>query len=79
MARSSVGEHYVDIVGVAGSIPAAPTIPRHLEWGLIKKQKALTGFGQRLCMFGGGKCELPLDPLNALKADFAAISQRDDA
>jgi hypothetical protein len=25
-ARSSVGEHYVDIVGVAGSIPAAPTI-----------------------------------------------------
>lgn len=25
-ARSSAGEHYVDIVGVAGSIPAAPTI-----------------------------------------------------
>ena len=24
-ARSSAGEHYVDIVGVAGSIPAAPT------------------------------------------------------
>jgi hypothetical protein len=29
-ARSSAGEHYVDIVGVAGSIPAAPTMPsRH--------------------------------------------------
>ena len=25
-ARSSVGEHYVEIAGVAGSIPAAPTI-----------------------------------------------------
>jgi hypothetical protein len=25
-ARSSAGEHYVDIVGVAGSIPAAPTM-----------------------------------------------------
>lgn len=25
-ARSSAGEHYVDIVGVAGSIPAAPTV-----------------------------------------------------
>ena len=25
-ARNSAGEHYVDIVGVAGSIPAAPTI-----------------------------------------------------
>ncbi len=25
-ARSSAGEHYGDIVGVAGSIPAAPTI-----------------------------------------------------
>ena len=25
-ARSSAGEHYVDIVGVAGSIPAVPTI-----------------------------------------------------
>ena len=24
-ARSSAGEHYVDIVGVAGSIPAVPT------------------------------------------------------
>jgi hypothetical protein len=24
--RSSAGEHYVDIVGVAGSIPAASTI-----------------------------------------------------
>ena len=30
-AHSSVGEHYVDIVGVAGSIPAAPTISlKHL-------------------------------------------------
>ena len=29
--RSSVGEHYVDIVGVAGSIPAAPTIPPTLS------------------------------------------------
>ena len=29
-ACSSAGEHYVDIVGVAGSIPAAPTIePRY--------------------------------------------------
>ena len=26
-ARSSAGEHYVDIVGVTGSIPVAPTIP----------------------------------------------------
>jgi hypothetical protein len=26
-ALSSAGEHYVDIVGVAGSIPAAPTTP----------------------------------------------------
>src|ERR1700730_12742443 len=25
-ARSSAGEHYVDIVGVTGSIPVAPTI-----------------------------------------------------
>jgi hypothetical protein len=25
-ARSSVGEHCVDIAGVAGSIPAVPTI-----------------------------------------------------
>src|SRR5207344_1035820 len=28
-ARSSVVEHYVDIVVVAGSIPAAPTRPDH--------------------------------------------------
>ena len=27
-ARSSAGEHYVDIVGVTGSIPVAPTIPQ---------------------------------------------------
>src|SRR6202042_2821957 len=26
-ARSSAGEHYVDIVGVTGSIPVAPTTP----------------------------------------------------
>ena len=30
-ARSSAGEHYVDIVGVTGSIPVAPTISfKHL-------------------------------------------------
>ena len=29
-ARSSVGEHFVDIEGVAGSIPAAPTISVHV-------------------------------------------------
>src|SRR5690606_34510048 len=29
-ARSSAGEHYVDIVGVAGSIPAAPTIQNQI-------------------------------------------------
>jgi hypothetical protein len=28
-ARSSAGEHYVDIVGVTGSIPVAPTIIRY--------------------------------------------------
>ena len=28
-ARSSAGEHYVDIVGVTGSIPVAPTIHQH--------------------------------------------------
>jgi hypothetical protein len=32
-ARSSAGEHYVDIVGVTGSIPVAPTINKikHLD------------------------------------------------
>jgi hypothetical protein len=30
-ARSSAGEHYVDIVGVTGSIPVAPTIVFHLK------------------------------------------------
>jgi hypothetical protein len=28
-ARSSAGEHYVDIVGVTGSIPVAPTISNY--------------------------------------------------
>ena len=31
-ARSSAGEHYVDIVGVTGSIPVAPTILHSVEW-----------------------------------------------
>lgn len=30
-ARSSAGEHYVDIVGVTGSIPVAPTIPSSIQ------------------------------------------------
>src|SRR5579862_2278475 len=33
-ARSSAGEHYVDIVGVTGSIPVAPTIPSIVIAGL---------------------------------------------
>ena len=41
-ARSSAGEHYVDIVGVAGSIPAAPT---------IKKPRSNWAF----CLFGFGR------------------------
>jgi hypothetical protein len=28
-ARSSVGEHYLDAVGVSGSIPLVPTISEH--------------------------------------------------
>jgi len=35
-ARSSAGEHYVDIVGVAGSIPAAPTIFSNIFNMLLK-------------------------------------------
>ena len=37
-ARSSAGEHYGDIVGVAGSNPAAPTI--YLEQCLLSKSSA---------------------------------------
>ena len=37
-ARSSVVEHYGDIVGVAGSNPAAPTI--YLEQCLLSKSSA---------------------------------------
>jgi hypothetical protein len=46
-ARSSAGEHYVDIVGVTGSIPVAPTIyckglgPR---LGLVHGQWDLRGY-----------------------------------
>ena len=35
-ARSSAGEHYVDIVGVTGSIPVAPTI-RNAHLRLVMK------------------------------------------
>ena len=30
-ARSSAGEHFVDIEGVTGSIPVVPTTESHLE------------------------------------------------
>ena len=30
-ARSSAGEHYLDMVGVTGSIPVAPTIPQPID------------------------------------------------
>ena len=36
-ARSSAGEHYVDIVGVTGSIPVAPTIFRVLSQGVVRQ------------------------------------------
>src|SRR6185312_650256 len=42
-ARSSAGEHYVDIVGVTGSIPVAPTIPRGLKFPLILDLHVLVG------------------------------------
>src|SRR5258708_2343848 len=32
-ARSSAGEHYLDMVGVTGSIPVAPTSLRELRLG----------------------------------------------
>src|ERR1700730_14961883 len=42
-ARSSAGEHYVDIVGVTGSIPVAPTIPV----SLLSVELHLTALGGR--------------------------------
>ena len=36
-ARSSAGEHYVDIVGVTGSIPVAPTTHIGAPYRLPKK------------------------------------------
>lgn len=43
-ALSSAGEHYVDIVGVTGSIPVAPTIssPDHVD-----VQRMCPNFGRR--------------------------------
>src|SRR5262245_54623323 len=37
-ARSSAGEHYVDIVGVTGSIPVAPTILRSRSEGRMSSE-----------------------------------------
>jgi hypothetical protein len=34
-ARSSVGEHYLDTVGVGGSIPPVPTTPESAADGLL--------------------------------------------
>src|SRR4051812_8358176 len=46
-ARSSAGEHYVDIVGVTGSIPVAPTIPGIVvflgEFPLLIKTRSVNG------------------------------------
>ena len=42
-ARSSAGEHYVDIVGVTGSIPVAPTI---ISKGLLGRWKPDLGLGK---------------------------------
>ena len=36
-ARSSAGEHYGDIVGVAGSNPAAPTININYQSKCLRK------------------------------------------
>src|SRR6516165_987355 len=43
-ARSSAGEHYVDIVGVTGSIPVAPTITP-----LRTKENSITALADREC------------------------------
>ena len=44
-ARSSAGEHYVDIVGVTGSIPVAPTISKALDIASTKRRPGLFRFG----------------------------------
>src|SRR5690606_26585967 len=58
-ARSSAGEHYVDIVGVTGSIPVAPTIfqalsctptPAKCLWAALGQQLTVSKFA--LYFFG---------------------------
>src|SRR5215471_13109245 len=42
-ARSSAGEHYVDIVGVTGSIPVAPTIVFEALKKSARRRPVVTG------------------------------------
>ena len=46
-ARSSAGEHLVDIEGVAGSIPAVPTIGSHLFQIIAVLECGVGAFGRR--------------------------------
>lgn len=52
-ARSSVGEHYVDIVGVAGSIPAAPTISSQISSRMRGAHLLRRGDGRSAVRHGG--------------------------
>jgi hypothetical protein len=74
-ARSSAEEHYVDIVGVTGSIPVAPTI-QFIEFKMFSAQALPTGrrsalsgkhrgsrsshFGEPAVAFNGDPSHIPL-------------------
>ena len=51
-ARSSAGEHYVDIVGVTGSIPVAPTILPSLSQRLTEGSDAKPNHCKSVCHAG---------------------------
>src|SRR5262245_55473008 len=60
-ARSSAGEHYVDIVGVAGSIPAAPTIATLVSQGFRSAAACLSpeARAQAEMRYRGGQARPP--------------------
>ena len=75
-ARSSAGEHYVDIVGVTGSIPVAPTISRRraAPWPRVSFVSR-AGFGAAVLAFFTA---LPAaDGVRAAEAESAAPSPKE--
>ena len=53
-ARSSAGEHYLDTVGVTGSIPVAPTISRRAEAQRLFESRATACKGPADAQQGAG-------------------------